>query len=467
MNHVRIMSRRMVLPEPTSLPPEPETTIDLTPWDLSMIALEYNQKGVLLPNPPATEEGEGRGHHAVVQRLASSFARALGRFYPYAGRLAVTPGNNADGEPGESIAIWLRCSMEGAEFVHAVAPGVTVADVNTPLCTPTLVRSFFPLDGLHGVDAAAGSHPLLAVQVTELDDGVFVGMSLNHAVADGSALWHLFNTWSEMSRQSDGAAISSPLPVHRRWFLDGCPVPVPLPFGKLEDMPVSRRTTDVEHPSSVKEECFLNFSGEMVKKLKAKANGEMPATTTISSLQAVLAHLWIAVTRARRLAPDHSTTYVILVGCRGRVDGLPAAYAGNAVARAEAVSTAGEILERGLGFAASLLNRAVGSFDVATQRDRHASWPQEHYFLRARPTATAKMVTGGSPRFDVYGNDFGWGRPVGVRSGRANKMDGTATVFEGTGGGGSMALGVWLPPEVLASLVADEEFMSGVSTVTA
>ncbi|VAH25032.1 unnamed protein product [Triticum turgidum subsp. durum] len=360
--------------------------------------------------------------------------------------------------------------MEGAEFVHAVAPGVTVADVVTPLFTPTLVRFFFPLDGLHGVDAAAGSHPLLAVQVTELADGVFVGMSLNHAVADGSALWHLVNTWSEMSRQSDGADISSPLPVHRRWFLDGCPVPVPLPFGKLEDIPVSRRTAD-DHPSSVNEECFLNFSAEMVKQLKARANAEITGTsngtTTISSLQAVLAHLWISVTRARRLAPDHSTTYVILVGCRDRVDGLPAAYAGNAVARAEAVSAAGEILERGLGFAASLLNRAVGSFDVATQRDRHASWPQEHYFLRARPTATAKMVTGGSPRFDVYGNDFGWGRPVGVRSGRANKMDGTATVFEGRGGGGSMALGVWLPPEVLTRLVADEEFMSTVSAARA
>ncbi|KAF7005963.1 hypothetical protein CFC21_021041 [Triticum aestivum] len=361
--------------------------------------------------------------------------------------------------------------MEGAEFVHAVAPGVTVADVTAPLYTPMLVRSFFPLDGLHGVDAAAGSHPLLAVQVTELADGVFVGMSLNHAVADGSALWHLFNTWSEISRQSDGADISSPLPVHRRWFLDGCPVPIPLPFGKLEDIPVSRRTAD-EHPSSVKVECFLNFSAEMVKKLKAKANAEMSGTsngtTTISSLQALLAHLWwIAVTRARRLAPDHRTTYVILVGCRGRVDGLPAAYAGNAVARAEAVSTAGEILQRGLGWTGSLLNRAVASFDVATQRDRHASWPQEHYFLRARPTATAKMVTGGSPRFDVYGNDFGWGRPVGVRSGRANKMGGTATVFEGRDGGGSMALGVWLSPEVLARLVADEEFMSAVSTVTA
>ena len=49
----------------------------------------------------------------------------------------------------------------------------------------------------------------------------------------------------------------------------------------------------------------------------------------------------------------------------------------------------------------------------------------------------------------------------------ANKMDGTATVFEGRGGGGSMALEVCLNPEVLARLVAADEFMSGVSTATA
>ncbi|KAF7104856.1 LOW QUALITY PROTEIN: hypothetical protein CFC21_105720 [Triticum aestivum] len=446
----------MVLPEPVkSLPPERETTIDLTTWDLSMISLEYNQKGILLPKPPTTA---GQGHHAVVERLASSLARALGRFYPYAGRLAVTPGSNAG---GESIVISLCCSMEGAEFVHAVAPGVTVADViSTPLRlrTPGVqVRSFFSLDGLHGVDAAVGSHPLLAAQVTELADGFFVAMSLSHVVADGTAFWHLFNTWSEISRRGCDGAISSPLPVHRRWFLDGCPVPVPLPFSRQEDIPVNRRTD--EHPSSVKEECFLNFPAEMIKKLKAKANAEMPGTS-ISSLQALLAHLWIAVCRARRLAPDQRTAYVLAVGCRGRVDGLPAAYAGNAVARVEAVSTAGEILERGLGWAASLLNRAVASFDVASERGRHASWRQRPSFLRvpSRPTATAMMV-GGSPWFDAYGNDFGWGRPVGVQSGPANKMDGTATAFEGRSGGGSMALEVCLPPEVLARLVADEEFM--------
>ncbi|VAH55461.1 unnamed protein product [Triticum turgidum subsp. durum] len=466
MNHVQIMSRRMVLPEQTTawLRPEPETTVDLTPWDLRMITLEYIQMGVLLPKPPSpTTAAGGQGHHAhVVERLASSFARALGRFYPYAGRLAVAPVRDGG---SMSIAVSLRCSREGAELVHAAAPGVTVADIVAPLYIPGVVHSFFPLNGLVSVDAAAGSHPLLAAQVTELADGVFVAMSLNHAVGDGTAFWHLFNTWSEISRrQSDGAAISSPLPVHRRWFLDGCRVPIHLPFRKLEDI------AGHEHSSSVQqEECFLHFSGESVRKLKEKANAEAVGSggATISSLQALLAHLWIAVCRARRLAPDQSTTYALLVGCRGRLDGVPAGYAGNAVVRAEATSTAGEILKLGLGWTASLLNRMVASFDEASERDRLASWPRNPSFACVSPPPAALVVTGNSPRFDVYGNDFGWGRPVGVRSGPANKMDGTATVFEGGGGSGSMALEVCLDPEALGRLVADEEFMSPVSAATA
>ncbi|KAF7020387.1 hypothetical protein CFC21_033494 [Triticum aestivum] len=441
MDPFQIMSRRMVLPEQTTawLPPALETTVDLTSWDLRMITLEYIQMGVLLPKPPSPTTGRGgQGHHAhVAERLASSLARALGRYYPYAGRLAVALGGDGG---STSIAVSLRCSREGTELVHAVAPGVTVADVVAPLCTPGVVQSFFPLNGLVSVDAAAGSHPLPAAQVTELADGVFVTMSLNHA--------------------SDGAAISSTLPVHRRWFLDGCRVP--MPFRKLEDI------VGHEHSSSVQQqECFLHFSGESVRKLKEKANAEAAGTgsvgATISSLQALLAHLWIAVCRARRLAPDQSTTYALLIGCRGRVDGVSA---GNAVVRVEVGSTAGEILKLGLGWTASLLNRMVASFDEASERDRLASWPRNPSFACVSPPPAALVVTGNSPRFDVYGDDFWWGRPVGVRSGPTSKMDGTATVFEGGGGIGSMALEACLDPEALVRLVADEGFMSTVSAAT-
>ncbi|KAM3412127.1 hypothetical protein ACQJBY_003673 [Aegilops geniculata] len=298
-------------------------------------------------------------------------------------------------------------------------------------------------------------------------------MSMNHTVADGTTFWQFFNTWSELTRlglsngdaaASKDAMVSTPLPVFDKWFLDGCTIPISLPFGKLEDI-VGRRL-DLFPPV---QECFLHFSAATLKKLKAKANGEISSTATISSLQALLAHLWRAVCRARRLAPDQETAYIVFVGCRGRVGGIPASYAGNALAHVTAKSSAGEILGDGLGWAAWQLNRAVASFDEASARDKLASWPQDPSFshlpelVASAPTA---LLTGSSPRFDVYGNDFGWGAPLAVRSGAGNKVDGKATVYEGRGRGGSMALEVCLAPEALARLVADEEFMAAVGVTS-
>ena len=68
------------------------------------------------------------------------------------------------------------------------------------------------------------------------------------------------------------------------------------------------------------------------------------------------------------------------------------------------------------------------------------------------------MVASGSPELDVYGNDFGWGLPVAVRSGAGNKVDGLVSVYEGSDDGG-MELEVCLAPGALAKLVADQELM--------
>ncbi|CAO2186657.1 unnamed protein product [Urochloa humidicola] len=456
---VQILSRRLVQPEsssagsPDKTLSEPEV-IHLTPWDLAPITLRHIQKGIPLRKPRTS------GGAQVIDDLASSFARALGRFYPLAGRLASS--EIIDGVSTPSFAISLRCNGEGAEFIHATAPGVTVSDITTSLYIPPVVWSFFPFNGLRSVDAVGDSLPVLAAQVTVLADGIFIAMSLNHGVADGTTFWHFFNTWSEINRSSGGSEesegyinLSTPVPVVQRWFLDTCPVPIPLPFGKLEDIIVR----GPEHTPPPVRECFFHFCAESIKKLKTKANSEMAgtATTTISSLQSLLAHVWRAVCRARELAPHLETMYVVVIGCRGRVRGIPQEYMGNAVTQGAAVSTVGEVEEKGLGRAAWLLNRAVSSFDEEKVRCRLVSWADKPSLMRATPSRNP------TPRFDVYGNDFGWGKPVAVRSGAGNKMDGAVTVYEGRGGGGSMALEVCLSLEALARLIADEEFLEAVS----
>ncbi|XP_044460060.1 uncharacterized acetyltransferase At3g50280-like [Triticum aestivum] len=450
---VQILSRRMVKPEhhASSRPPEPET-VHLTPWDLPRITVEYLQKGVVLPKHPA-----GSAH--AVEHLASSFARALARFYPLAGRFIVAPVASDDARLGLTISI--SCDDQGAEFVHAVAPGVAVADISGPVpVILRVVRSFFPLNGMLGADAAVDpSLPLLDAQVTELADGVFVAMSLNHCAADGETLWDLFNAWSEISR-SGGTAGGEDIPsLPKRWFLDGCPVSIPLPFAKVEDM-----ARHFERPPL--QECSLRFSHESVKRLTAKANAETIAgggTATISSLQAGATHIWRAVCRARGLAPGQETTCSLSVGCRTLVKGMPQGYVGNAAAGAVGKADADEILGEGrLGRAAWLLNRAVAAVDEASVRAELAAWPANPSFKYLDGIGPAAMVASGSPELDVYGNDFGWGRPLAVRSGAGNKVDGLVSVYQGRddgGGRGGMELEVCLAPGALARLVADTELM--------
>ncbi|KAK1609628.1 hypothetical protein QYE76_033301 [Lolium multiflorum] len=137
---VCVVSRRTVQPlrsgeAPSAVELEGEM-VHLTPWDLQMLTVDYIQKGVLLPNPPT---GDGDGRERLVGSLASSFGRALGRFYPFAGRLAVE-------ERQGTVTVSLRCTGEGAEFVHAVAPAITVADVAASTYVPRVVWSFFPLE---------------------------------------------------------------------------------------------------------------------------------------------------------------------------------------------------------------------------------------------------------------------------------------------------------------------------------
>ncbi|KAL6644026.1 hypothetical protein ACP70R_018792 [Stipagrostis hirtigluma subsp. patula] len=424
-NGVRIVSRRMVRPSlPATAqgghPPMGEVQeIHLTPWDLRFLTADYSQKGILLPKPP--ERGDG------------------------------------------TVTVSLRCTGEGAEFVHAMAPRVAVADIVASIYTPAVVWSFYSLNQVLGADAAMESLPVLSVQVTELADGVFIGMSMNHSVGDGATFWNFFNTWSEINRRigisDDLHELSTPAPVYPRWFLETCPVPIPMPFSKVQHL--VRR---FERP--MVQECFFIFSTASVQNLKAKANDEMAgtATATISSLQAVLAHLWRAVCRARRLPPEQDTFYHVIVGCRGRVNSISATYIGNAVVRSTAESTAGEVERNGLGWTAWLLNRAVASFNEARMRDFLDGWVQEPVFMsRYLSPVSADILTGSSPRFDVFGNDFGWGKPLAVRSGLGKNTDGTATVFEGPEKDGSISLEVCLVPETLARLVADEEFMEAVS----
>jgi hypothetical protein len=63
----------------------------------------------------------------------------------------------------------------------------------------------------------------------------------------------------------------------------------------------------------------------------------------------------------------------------------------------------------------------------------------------------------------MYGNEFGMGKALAVRSGYANKFDGKITSYPGLEGGGSIDLEVCLSLDKMMALETDKEFTSSTS----
>ncbi|MCL7033185.1 hypothetical protein MKW94_006719 [Papaver nudicaule] len=65
--------------------------------------------------------------------------------------------------------------------------------------------------------------------------------------------------------------------------------------------------------------------------------------------------------------------------------------------------------------------------------------------------------------FNMYGNDFGWGRPVAMKTGASGKSYGITTVNQGPVEG-SVDIDLCLPVEVFEAMENDVEFMEAFSS---
>ncbi|KAL0017428.1 hypothetical protein SO802_004497 [Lithocarpus litseifolius] len=419
----------------------------LSPWDLTMLSVHYIQKGLLYNKPPPADAQEDF-IKSLLDKLKQSLSVALVHFYPLSGRLVTQINEN----PPSSL-VFVDCSNSpGAKFIYA-ALDMTISDILSPIDVPSIVQSFFDHD--RAVNHDGHTRPLLTVQVTELKDGIFIGCSMNHCIVDGTSYWHFFNAWSEIFQaQGNNISLTRP-PIHKRWFPDGGPI-LNLPF-KHQDEFISR----FEAPN-LRERMF-HFSSESIAKLKAKANAESN-TNKISSFQSLSALVWRCITRARHLPHDQITHCRLAINNRARMEPhLPNDYFGNSISAGAAVTTAGELLEHSLGWAAWKLHELVANHTDKIVRGWLDNWLKSPFVYQLdRMFDPHSVMMGSSPRFNKYGNEFGMGKAVALRSGYANKFDGKVSSYPGKEGG-SIDLEMCLPPDSMSALESDEEFMDAVS----
>ncbi|KAK6141516.1 hypothetical protein DH2020_024745 [Rehmannia glutinosa] len=198
--------------------------------------------------------------------------------------------------------------------------------------------------------------------------------------------------------------------------------------------------------------------------LRNAVSRDSNSTVEISSFQSLCALLWRGITRARKLPASKTTTFRMAVNCRHRLEPkLEPMYFGNAIQSIPTYAAAGDVLGRDLRWCAEQLNKNVMAHGNGAVREYVEYWERDPRCFPLGNFDGAMITMGSSPRFPMYDNDFGWGRPVAVRSGRANKFDGKISAFPGREGGGCVDLEVVLAPETMAGLESDPEFMQYVS----
>jgi Transferase family len=455
---VTVLSKRTVFPDC----PSTMADLKLSVSDLPMLSCHYIQKGLFFPKPNIPIP-------SLLSLLLSSLSRALTIIPAFAGRFTTYP----DGR------IFISCNDAGVEFYHAIAPHLSLSSLLPHSSdVPKPINSLFPMD--RTISYQGHFHPLAAFQLTELIDGaVFIGCAVSHAVVDGTSFWHFFNTWAELCRGGS----PKPPDFRRNYFGNSKAV---LRFATSAGPEV---TFPVNAP--VRERIF-HFNSDAMQLLKLKANSlknnqklclvtgqeaeicgkhanDMRINTKereISSFQSLCALIWQAVTRARQWLPGgYVTTFRMAINCRHRIEPcvLPN-YFGNAIQSSPTKAKVEEVTGNDLGWVAGLLHASLVAHNDGAIRQVVADWEAAPKCFPLGNPDGAVINMGSSNRFPMYeGNDFGWGLPLAVRSGRANKFDGKMSAFPGREGNGSADIEMCLAPETMEALLLDEEFMEFVS----
>ncbi|KAE8732887.1 hypothetical protein F3Y22_tig00001695pilonHSYRG00028 [Hibiscus syriacus] len=459
-----LVSKSMIFPDQKSSLGD----LKLSVSDLPMLSCHYIQKGCLFTRPSIPT-------NSLVSLLKLSLSKTLSFFPPLAGRLLTD----------EKGYIYLTCNDAGVEFHHARCVSRFIRDVIGPVHVPELVKEFFTFDKT--VSYQGHYRPIMAVQVTELADGVFIGCSVNHAVTDGTSFWNFFNTFAEICRKMSNSNNETIDKISRRPDFSRESVLISPAILKVPDGG-PKVTFNENEP--LRERIF-SFSREAILELKAKVNnnsdvnGDFNAveimgklsndkyhtemapvskTAEISSFQSLSALLWRAATRARKLPASKTTKFRMAVNCRHRLNPkMDPLYFGNAIQSIPTYASAGDVTSRSIRWCAEQLNESVKAHDDETVRRFIRNWEKDPRCFPLGNFDGASMTMGSSPRFPMYDNDFGWGRPLAVRSGGANKFDGKISAFPGREGNGSVDLEVVLAPETMAGIESDHEFIQYVT----
>ncbi|KAJ0100069.1 hypothetical protein Patl1_21754 [Pistacia atlantica] len=404
----------------------------------------------------------------ILPKLKQSLSLTLTHYLPLAGNLiwphdAPKPFIYYSLNDGVSITV----AESSADFTHLSGNGVRDAIELHPL-TPELVTSD---------DKAA----IISIQITMFpNQGFCIGISSHHAILDGRSTTMFFKSWAYLCKQLDKhqeieepsllpelipsfdrTVIKDPTGIDmvyvNNWFNYAGPDSDP----KKRSLKVLQ--TVGGNPNWNR--ATFEFTREDIKKLRNKVlslleeNKEKPLKQLhLSTFVLTCAYVFDCLVKSRGGEDSRRIMFGFTADYRSRLDPpVPSNYVGNCVMSHAIVATKGDLMnEKGVAFVAEKLSDLIRGIE---RGDHEGTKETLEKLIELAKSVEGGILLGvaGSTQFDVYGSDFGWGRPKKVEIVSIDRSGaiGLARSRDATGG---VEIGVVLEKqemEVFSSLYVD------------
>ncbi|GER31612.1 HXXXD-type acyl-transferase family protein [Striga asiatica] len=436
-----------VHPSPETAP-APDMTLPLVHFDITWLHFHRVQRLLFFDSPCS----KTRFLQSLVPELRRSLAHALARFLPLAGKI-VHPLDDAGRpsirfSPGDSVPLTVAECY--SDFDHLTGDH------------PRLSDEFYPF--VPELPPATRSEnevviPALSLQVTLFPGhGLCLGFTNHHAAGDASSIVRFIKSWAAANKLGTGGASAAELTPYYDRSTVADPDGLDRIYWDLIGKSRAVESPPLTFPLHKLRRTFI-LTGDHVRLLKAAVLSQLPAARHVTTFTVACALAWSCLLRADPPAADDEPEYMgFAADCRSRLNPpLPAAYFGNCLAFVLAESRHGLLRAggvEGLAHAAEAIGSAVQRtvYNEKGILDGAEGWPAGYGKL------IGKRLFGvaGSPRFDLYDVDFGWGPPKKFESPSID-ADTSMSLCKSRDFEGGLEIGLSRPKNVLEAFAANFE----------
>ncbi|KZV41612.1 anthocyanin 5-aromatic acyltransferase-like [Dorcoceras hygrometricum] len=382
----------------------------------------------------------------MVPSLTKSLSKTLENYLPLSGNLLYPLGS---GMPefryvsGDSVPVAIAESNEASDFSYLIGNDSRIADEFYP---------FVPFLPEPRIDSESGFKiiPLLAVQITLFPgSGICIGVCNHHSIGDASSIVGFMKAWCSNCRlggDDESSAQIVPLPVYDRSVIKDPLGLKNLFWNQLKD--IKTEDVPITFPTNLVRATFV-LQKEDIQRLKNLVLSKNPESLHVSSFTVTAAYVWTCLVKAaaeegEEVDPDETEYFAFAVDARARLNPpVSDNYFGNCLAVAKTASTHRRLKEADGFFTAvkligDLISKKVNNRDEILS-DVH-TWFTDYMVLFGKRL----FSVAGSPKFNLYDMDFGWGNP---KKHEAVSIDGGPSMSLSKSGQleGALEIGLSLP----------------------